>query len=540
MGTWADLARYGRFSWKLRGFLRRRISLEEAHEHLRKRLAERETNFLRVARHGIYGNPGSPYLPLLQHAGCAYGDLERETRSRGLEGALRALHDSGVYLTFEEFKGRTPVIRGGREFPVRPEAFENPFLGTYYYAQSGGSTGTGTRVAIDLEHLADQAPMNMISYHVHGVLHTPTLIWRGTLPDCTGVNNVLRPALFDQIPVRWFALPTVSGMAHRPLLARIATPYLVHLARLYGAPVPRPEPVALTDAIVVARAVAETLRTHSACLVRAHVSMALRICLAARSAGLDFTGATFMGGGEPPTPTKVREITQTGATWVPTYVFTEADHVGLGCQRPQDGNDLHFLKHSLALIQYPRPVPGSRMEVNAFSFTTLLPAARKILLNVESDDYGVVERSECGCDLERLGFTEHLRHVRSFSKLTGEGVTLVGSEMVRVLEEVLPDRFGGTSQDYQLVEEEDEQGFTRLTLLVAPQVELSDESAAVQVVLEALGRGTVAADLSQSLWRQAGTLRVARRPPIWTGRGKLLPLHLSGRAREPGAPAPSR
>jgi len=529
MGTLADLGRYARFSWQLRGFLRRRISLEEARRHLEKRLAEREANFLRVAERGVYGNRRSPYLPLLRQAGCTFGDLQREIRAHGLEGALRTLRESGVYLTFEEFKGRAPVVRGGREFPIRPSAFENPFLSAYYYAQSGGSTGAGTRVAIDLEHLADQAPMNMIAYDVHQVLHVPIIIWRGTLPDGTGINNVLRPALFGQIPVRWFALPTARGMARRPLLTRVATPYIVRLARLYGAPIPRPEPVALEQAAVIARAVAQTLRAHPACLVRAHVSMALRICLAAREEGLDFTGATLMGGGEPPTPAKVREITQTGAAWVPTYVFTEADHVGLGCVRPQDGNDLHFLKHSLALIQYPRRVPGSTITVDAFCFTTLLPTARKILLNVESDDYGVVEPSSCGCPLERMGFTEHLRHVRSFSKLTGEGVTLVGSEMIHVLEEVLPARFGGTAQDYQLLEEEDERGFTRLTLLVDPRVGLDDEAAPVQVVLEALGRGTVAADLSQALWRQAGTLRVARRPPVWTERGKLMPLHLGNK-----------
>ncbi|MFH1144360.1 MAG: hypothetical protein V1774_07440 [Candidatus Eisenbacteria bacterium] len=540
MGMLADLGRYGRFSWQLRGFLRRRISLEEARRHLQKRLAERESSFLRVARRGIFGNPHSPYLSLLRHAGCEFGDLEREARTHGLEGALRILRDAGVYLTFEEFKGRTPVIRGGRTFPIRPAAFRNPFLGAYYYAHSGGSTGAGTRVAIDLEHLAEQAPMNMIAYDVHRVLHVPTLIWRGVLPDGTGINNVLRPALFGQIPVRWFALPTARGMVRQPLLTRIATPYIVHLARLYGAPVPRPEPTPLQEAAVIARAVEQTLRANRACLVRAHVSMALRVCLAAREEGFDFTGATFMGGGEPPTPAKVRVITQTGATWVPSYVFTEADHVGLGCVRPQDGNDLHFLKHSLALIQYPRRVPGSTVTVEAFSFTTLSPTARQILLNVESDDYGVVERSSCGCALEQLGFTEHLRHVRSFSKLTGEGVTLVGSEMVRILEEVLPARFGGTALDYQLMEEEDEQGFTRLMLLVDPHLELDDESAVARVVLEALGRGTVSADLSQALWRQAGTLRVARRPPVWTDRGKLMPLHLQHTASAAELPTDGR
>jgi hypothetical protein len=212
----------------------------------------------------------------------------------------------------------------------------------------------------------------------------------------------------------------------------------------------------------------------------------------------------------------------------------------VGCVSPRDGNDLHFLKHSLALIQYARRVPGSTTTVDAFCFTTLMPTARKILVNVESDDYGVVEKSSCGCPLEQMGYTEHLRHVRSFSKLTGEGVTLVGSEMIHILEEVLPARFGGTPQDYQLMEEEDEQGFTRLTLLVDPSVNLEGEAAAVEVVMAALGKGTVAADLSQALWRQAGTMRVKRKSPVWTDRGKLMPLHLANRARPSPSPDSER
>ncbi len=526
MTSFADLRGYARFSWQLRRFLRVRITLEEARERIRLRLAQREGNFLRVARRGIYENPKSPYLALLRHAGCEYGDLEREVRSRGLEPALSALHSSGVYLTFEEFKGRAPIVRNGREFAVAPRAFDNPFLNAYYHASSGGSTGAGMRVAIDLEHLAEQGPMHMLAYHAHGMLHAPTIIWRGTLPDGTGVNNCLRPVAFDQIPVRWFALPNLRGMKRKPLLTRIATDYIVHLARLYGAHIPRPEPVALDQAAVIARAIAQTLRENSRCLVRAHVSMAVRICLAAREVGIDLAGATFMGGGEPPTPAKVRAIRETNAVYVPTYVFTEADFVGIGCVTPEDGNDLHFLKHSLALIQYSRRVPGLAEPVDAFCFTTLLPSARQVLLNVESDDYGVLQPSKCGCALEQLGFTEHLRHVRSFSKLTGEGVTLMGSEMVRILEDVLPARFGGGPQDYQLMEEEDERGFTRLTLLVHPRVPIADESEIVPAVLNALGSGTVAGDLSQSLWKQAGTLRVSRRPPVWTGRGKLMPLHL--------------
>jgi hypothetical protein len=283
----------------------------------------------------------------------------------------------------------------------------------------------------------------------------------------------------------------------------------------------------LDQAIVVAHWVAKTLEVHSACLISTNVSMALRVCIAAREEGLNLTGATFMGGGEPPTPVKVKHITYTGARYVPIYSFTEAGYIGPGCVRPVDANDVHLFKDALALIQYPREVPGSGINVEAFHFTTLLLTTPKLMLNVESDDYGIVENRSCGCPLETYGLTEHLRHIHSFRKLTGEGVTLVGSEMIKILEEVLPVRFGGTPLDYQLVEEEDEQGFTRLSLLVNPRIEVKDEKEVIEVVLEGLERSSVAADIARTIWDQAKTLRVKRTDPIWTTRGKLMPLHLS-------------
>ena len=167
--------------------------------------------------------------------------------------------------------------------------------------------------------------------------------------------------------------------------------------------------------------------------------------------------------------------------------------------------------------------------MDAFYFTTLLSTAPKIMLNVESDDYGVIENRACGCPLESYGFTDHLRDIHSFRKLTGEGVTLVGSEMVYILEEVLPNRFGGSPLDYQLSEEEDEQGLTRLSLIINPKVEIKEEKEVIGVVLEALKRTSVSADLAQAIWSQAQTIKIKRMEPIWTARGKLMTLHLSQR-----------
>ena len=205
-----------------------------------------------------------------------------------------------------------------------------------------------------------------------------------------------------------------------------------------------------------------------------------------------------------------------GANWA---IITEAGAVGTGCPRSSDGNDVHFYKDSLALIQHPRQAPGTDIRVDAFLFTSLLPTTPKLLLNVEMDDHGVVERRACGCPLENYGFTEHLRDIRSFGKLTGEGVTLIGSEMIHILEDVLPARFGGSPLDYQLLEEEDSDGFTRLSLVINPTVGSVDEQAVVEAVLQALGRSNEAADLARAVWSKTQSLRVKRMEPVWTARG---------------------
>ena len=180
-------------------------------------------------------------------------------------------------------------------------------------------------------------------------------------------------------------------------------------------------------------------------------------------------------------------------------------------------------------VSASRPVPGFSIEVPAFCYTSLLSSAPKLLLNVESDDYGTVDRRPCGCTWEQLGFHTHLRDIRSFRKLTGEGVTLVGSDMERILDELLPARFGGSPLDYQFAEEEDERGFTRLTLRVAPHLALPAESEVVEFVLRALSDAGGGSAVAQSLWRQAGTLRIRREQPAMTVRGKMLPLDLRSR-----------
>lgn len=525
MSLTADLRMYGRFALGLRRFLRNTISLDQARATIRARMQERETSFLRVVEKGIFGNPRSAYLPLLKLAGCELGDIRNLVGSEGIEATLSRLRAAGVYISFEEFKGRKPIVRGDQHISTGPRSFDNPYLSNFYLSESGGSTGAGSRVETDLDHLAAQAPHLMLAREVHNVLDAPTVLWRGVLPDGSGINNLLRACHFGKVPQKWFS--PFSHEALKPALRfQLATYGTVVLGRLYGVPIPWPESVGIDRAIVVARYVAETVKTHGSCLVVVTVSRALRVCVEAEQEGFDFSGVTFMIAGEPPTPAKVRGITKTGARCFPTYGLAESGRIGMGCANPTDSNDLHLLNDAFAVTQHPRRVPGWEIEVEAFNVTSLLLTAPKLLLNVEVDDYGILERRSCGCPLEGYGFTEHLREVHSFRKLTGEGVTLVGSEMVRILEEVLPARFGGNALDYQLLEEEDEQGFTRLSVVVSPKIHLDSEEAVVNTVLEAMGRSSVGADAARAIWSQASTLRVKRAEPVWTSRGKLMPLHL--------------
>jgi hypothetical protein len=99
--------------------------------------------------------------------------------------------------------------------------------------------------------------------------------------------------------------------------------------------------------------------------------------------------------------------------------------------------------------------------------------------------------------------------------------------VVRILEEVLPARFGGSPLDYQLLEEEDERGLTRVSLLVSPRIGLTDDQSPVAVVLAALKRSGHPASFAAASWQQAGSLRVKRAEPVWNAGGKFMPLHVS-------------
>ena len=524
MAMFGELAAFSRFLMGLPAFLRGHLTLEQAQDVVRARMRAREQNLIALFQRSVFENPRSPYGAMMRLARCEFGDVERMVRSDGAETSLRRLRDAGVYVSFEEFKGQLPIVRSGVEIPGASTDFDNPHLTNYHSVGTGGSTGQSRRVLMDLDHLRARLPHALICEHIHGTYGKPAAFWF-EIPPGNGLDSVLQRVPLGNIPERWFSPISGSndGASWRFGLATTAT---VTVARLAGAKIPYPEYLPLEKAGVIAEWMGRTLRRTGSCVLRGHVSKALRVALAAREKGIDLSGAIVCSGGEPPSPAKVAGIRSTGAKFYSNYFFTELGPVGQSCTATEDPNDQHVFLDHLALIQVPREVPGFSLEVAAFHFTTLLPSAPKVLINVESDDFGIIEDRPCGCPFEALGFSRHVRDIRSFRKLTGEGVTLLGSDMERILEDVLPSRFGGTHLDYQLVEEEDTDGFTRLTLVVSPRVRIESEEAVVRAVLDALGRIGGAAEMSRGLWSQASTLRVRREEPVVSARGKWIPLHV--------------
>ncbi len=514
---------YARFLQGFPAFLRDPVTVEQARSALRQRVARREESLVHMAERFFYGLPSSPYRPLLDNVGCELGDFVALVKDRGVEGTLRELRDAGVYFTFEEYKGREPVVRNGQELRVAEWQFDNPSVVHYYRSSTSGSTGRPSRSPVGLAHLAVQAELRTVLLDAHGLLELPFAIWRPPLPSGSGLNNILRGGRMGRPVVRWFS-PLVPGQYRPAFKYRVANAAAVLMGRLCGSPFRSPEPVALEDAGVIVRFLAETVREHGGVCISTTSSCGLRIGLAAADAGVDLTGAHLLVAGEPATDAKVAGMRASGASVLTDYGAAETGRVALGCPNGRDVTDMHVAMDSAALILHARAVPGTEERVDAINLTTLTPSMPKLLLNMELDDFGSWEERRCGCPIEALGMTQHVSRVRSFRKLVGEGVTLLGSDMVRVLEEVLPARFGGSALSYQLVEDEDERGLTRLSLFVSPSVNLRDEREVVDAMLAALGRIGAAADMARGFWASADSFRVVRREPLVSARGKQMPI----------------
>jgi hypothetical protein len=259
-------------------------------------------------------------------------------------------------------------------------------------------------------------------------------------------------------------------------------------------------------------------------------SSALRLCDAARRRGGDLAGIQFTVTGEPLTPTRLAAIRRCGATAVPRYAITECGAVGYGCAAPAEPDEVHVPLDLHAVVRADDEAALLGVSSRSLLVTALRPTAPMLLLNAHMGDQAEVGARDCGCALERLGWTTHLHAIRSDLKLTAGGMTFLQSDLLRVLDEVLPGRFGGGPGDYQMVESEELDGRPRVRLLVRPGVGPADLRPVGEAFLTAAGAASDAERIMSLAWRNAGVLSVERLAPIILGSGKVRPVHVLSRA----------
>lgn len=514
------------FPLRVRSFLANGRKLNRAEADLRDAVATRETRFLALLAHSLVPGSRSPYAALLRHAGSTLEDVRELVQKEGLEGALRRLVEAGVYLTASELKGKEDVQRGSLRFRLNPEDIRLSRSG--FESQSSGTSNQPQRSTTSFEWLAQETPAagafilaNSLETHHHAAFEP-------ILPGVAGMTYMLKLARLGIPCVRWFARAMPFSNALELAYFTIIAEELSLMGTMFGPGFARPETIHEHQIDRIVRWIAECRAKGEKTCVRTVASNAARIARTATTMGVSLEGVTFMASGEPMTDAKRRVIDASGARTTVLYGFEPGGvWVGQGCPKPLHTDEMHVSLNTLALIQSPRLVVYGDATVHPLLFTTLHPSASRFLLNAENGDYAQLTERECGCVMQRAGFTQHIHAVRSYEKFTSEGLNFPIGDLTEIIESRLPAEFGGGPYDYQLVEEEGAGAQTMITLRIHPQIGAVDEAQVLERLIDELGRVDRKQRFMTDVWRQARTFHVQRVPPRTSARGKTLAVHLS-------------
>jgi hypothetical protein len=522
----SDLYTNLRFLAGVPAFLRCPFSDAEARAFVRGRLSSRETSFLDLVRRTVYERDDSPYRTLLREAGCEFGDLARLVQGDGVEGALRELLRRGVYLTVAEFKGRVPVRRGATTFTVDPAGCRNAAMRPQVMGRTSGSRGTRALVPMDLRTIRERAIYRHLALAAQGGVGWHHAFWM--VPGSSPIVTMLQFAAGGMRVVRWFSQVDPASPS-LPAVYRWSGQGLRVAAWLAAQRLPAPTHVAPDDALPIVRWIREVRQAGGVPHLRTFPSSAVRVCRAAAAAGLDIAGSRFTVLGEPLTPVRLELIARAGAVAHPSYSTVECGPIAGACGAPTAADDTHLYDDRHALIQPGTAANVGGLPSDGLLVTTVQPDAPLILLNVSLGDRAALGRRACGCPLEGLGWTTHLHTIRSFEKLTAAGMTVLDADVIHVLDELLPTRFGGGPTSYQLVENTSA-GPPSLELLAHPALGRLDEVAIRDAFLDSIAGLSSAGRVTALRWRAEGLPRIGRRPPLTTATGKILHVHQRGPA----------
>jgi len=515
MSTVSKVFGLARLARGLRPFLRTPITIEMAKDEIRKGMARREAAFLCNLEHAVFSYPRSPYLKLFRHAGCELEDVRNLVTRDGLERALLKLLEAGIYVTFEEFKGKQPARRGSEIFTFHDDDFNNPLITPYFESSSGGTSGIRVRTQVDLEHIAQSAPHWAVLFAEHDALDDPFVLWT---PAHSGIaNRYLMCAKFGKRFERWFTILRLGTLDSRLIAS------CVHKLIRYVGQFPKSTYVPLDAAATVAEHLVRLRDSGAHPVINTSPSAAIRICKAAEESMATLEGVIFILGAEPMTKVRKEIIVASGAEAVSVYGFSEGGGVGGQCRCASSADDVHVFMDAFAVIQRNRFFADEDRS-DALLFSALRPACPKIMVNTEIGDRAVLDSRSCGCLFGELEYMLHLSSIRSFDKLTGEGVTVWGADLYPIMENVLPRRFGGLPGHYQLVQEQGADGLTKYQIFVSPEVGSVDSKAVRATFIQELRAMKKSYSLMMDLWSAASAVTVVRRSPRPTVRGKVLPF----------------
>lgn len=522
---YGSIARSVRLARALPDFFRQRISLQQAEEGIKGLLESRVERFLQMAQTQIYQRPGSPYLRLLKFAGCEFADLQSQVRRHGLEATLVKLAGEGVYLSSDEFKGKTEVVRGGDSFRVSPADFEAPDLSAGFVMQSSGTRNRPIDTFNSLEWRALQAMGVAVFYFTHDLLSSVHAVYE---PIIAGrITFVVINGKLGIPTSGWFALKVSAHSLPEDKYHRLNARLVAMIGRRFGVGIVNPEYLEVANVEPILAWIRKHRRKGKSCCITSVASSAVRIARAALAAGLSLQGTSFHLSGEPLTQSKKQLIDAADGYIAPHYGPGGGNSGAFGCGNRQFIDEMHVPQTMFTLVQHPQPLDFSGLAIRPLMLTTQHPAAPRLLLNVQNGDYATMIERDCGCPLQKVGFTQHLHTIRSFEKFTSEGMNYFTADLFDLLERILPGEFGGAAGDYQLVEEEDSAGQTRLNLLVHPAVGELNEQALLARLQEGLAGDSRNHLFMSKVWQAAGTLRVRREAPYASARGKVLPLRIN-------------
>jgi hypothetical protein len=520
-----DASGFARYARGLRTFLAEPLLEPAARQIISHNLASREAHFLTLLGRAVFDDEHSPYARLFRHAGIELGDVAGMVRADGIEATLGCLHDKGVWLALAEAKGKQPVRRGELEFTIGANDLHNKLISRDFEGTTGGSRSSGTRFWVDLEDVRHVSAYMTLARSGHDIARADGTIWLPAPPGVAGIRRALWWSKAGMRITKWFA-QSVPRWRPGEFKRAAFVHWTASASRRAGRALPRPQHTPPAEALRVASWLSDAVQAGNPGVLFCTPSSAVRVCAAAADAGLPLEGTFFSLGGEPYTDAKAQAIGDVGGRADSCYSLAElGGPIAVGCPNATEVDEAHLAADRIAIIDVDRPLPNGEI-VPALYATTVSPLAPQVAIHLETGDYAKRGRPQCGCPFDLVGLADTVHTVRSYEKLSTEGMHFFGPRLVTLLEHELPRRFGGGPTDYQLIEQEDPHGRSRISLAVSPRIGALDERRVVEAALAFLAGEGPAQRMMAEIWTGGDTLQVVRREPVVSGASKVLALHV--------------